>query len=261
MAGIYVEQTKIRDKPVLTDNSGNPLWLVKVPKYVADKFEKCESGQQFGIIQTKRSQMGTKYSFELDSKLTQNTDGTPSCPLQHDMVLGQLAGSNKALAAYSDNDDTINIEGIVKAKFDIRPPKDQRSYIALKSYVAEKALEPIRRTQHFDGVVQNYKPVNVPLHKLGQSSRELKEKKIANKRIRLEKDQVEHLLLSAFQKHQYYTQKQLVAVTKQPEQYLKEFLNEMCVYNTKPPHKFMWELKPEYRHYENVEKEEAEEMT
>ena len=36
----------------------------------------------------------------------------------------------------------------------------------LLSYVAEKALEPIRRTQHFDGVVQNYKPVNVPLHKV-----------------------------------------------------------------------------------------------
>ena len=46
-----------------------------------------------------------------------------------------------------------------------------------------------------------------------------------------------------------------------PQQYLKEFLNEMCVYNTKPPHKFMWELKPEYRHYENPEKGEDEEMT
>ena len=35
--------------------------------------------------------------------------------------------------------------------------------------------------------------------------------------------------------------------------YLKEFLHKMCVYNVKAPHKNMWELKPEYRHYENAD--------
>ena len=31
--------------------------------------------------------------------------------------------------------------------------------------------------------------------------------------------------------------------------YLKEILKEVCNYNLKNPHKNMWELKPEYRHY------------
>lgn len=31
--------------------------------------------------------------------------------------------------------------------------------------------------------------------------------------------------------------------------YLKEILKEVCNYNIKNPHKNMWELKPEYRHY------------
>jgi len=37
--------------------------------------------------------------------------------------------------------------------------------------------------------------------------------------------------------------------TKQPVAYLKEILNEVCHYNVKNPHKHMWELKSEYRHY------------
>ena len=31
--------------------------------------------------------------------------------------------------------------------------------------------------------------------------------------------------------------------------YLKEILKEICNYNAKNPHKNMWELKPEFRHY------------
>jgi transcription initiation factor TFIIF subunit beta len=31
--------------------------------------------------------------------------------------------------------------------------------------------------------------------------------------------------------------------------YLKEVLKDICVYCVKNPHKNMWELKPEYRHY------------
>lgn len=39
--------------------------------------------------------------------------------------------------------------------------------------------------------------------------------------------------------------------------YLKEILNEVCNYNLKNPHRNMWELKPEYRHYKEEEKSEG----
>lgn len=54
----------------------------------------------------------------------------------------------------------------------------------------------------------------------------------------------------------YVTLKQVISeqvtlfqITRQPIVYLKEILNEVCNYNLKNPHKNMWELKPEYRHY------------
>lgn len=61
------------------------------------------------------------------------------------------------------------------------------------------------------------------------------------------------ILFSAFEKHQYYNIKDLVKITKQPVTYLKEILKDVCNYNIKNPHKNMWELKPEYRHYKQQE--------
>ena len=59
---------------------------------------------------------------------------------------------------------------------------------------------------------------------------------------------------------QYYNIRDLVRETNQPVSYLKEVLNDVCNYNLKNPHKNMWELKPEYRHYKvEVKKEETEE--
>lgn len=76
-----------------------------------------------------------------------------------------------------------------------------------------------------------------------------KTKKEETKRSRLDPDKVQELLFAAFEKHQYYNVKDLVRITQQPVVYLKEILNEICIYNMKAPHRNMWELKPEYRHY------------
>ena len=37
---------------------------------------------------------------------------------------------------------------------------------------------------------------------------------------------------------------------RQPVGHLKEILKELCDYNVKQPHRGMWELKPEFRHYQ-----------
>lgn len=64
------------------------------------------------------------------------------------------------------------------------------------------------------------------------------------------------MLYAAFEKHQYYNIKDLVKITRQPVTYLKDILKEVCNYNLKNPHRNMWELKPEYRHYK-ADKAEA----
>ncbi|KAA0189771.1 Transcription initiation factor IIF [Fasciolopsis buskii] len=56
-------------------------------------------------------------------------------------------------------------------------------------------------------------------------------------------------LFKAFERHQYYAIRDLVLLTKQPLNYLTEILKEIAIFNPRAPHKNMWELKPEYRHY------------
>ena len=77
------------------------------------------------------------------------------------------------------------------------------------------------------------------------------------KKSRDDKDKVQEILFALFEKHQYYNIKDLVRETNQPVTYLKSILNEVCNYNMKNPHKNMWELKPEYRHYKSNSDDEA----
>lgn len=83
-------------------------------------------------------------------------------------------------------------------------------------------------------------------------------KKAEGKKARDDKNAVMDMLFNAFEKHQYYNIKDLVKITNQPIGYLKEILKEVCDYNMKNPHKNMWELKKEYRHYKSDEKKNDE---
>ena len=63
MSGIYVDQPEIKQKTVSTERAQNSLWLVKVPKYVAERLQKCEVGSKFGVIQTQRTPAGPEVMF------------------------------------------------------------------------------------------------------------------------------------------------------------------------------------------------------
>lgn len=100
-------------------------------------------------------------------------------------------------------------------------------------------------------------------------SKPLKEAKVAkqlDKRARGGRDMVLDLIFTLFQSHEFYAFKDLVHKTAQPpvsriicshvliqslflKSYLKEILKEVCTYNTRAPHKNMWHLKSEYKHY------------
>ena len=69
------------------------------------------------------------------------------------------------------------------------------------------------------------------------------------KNIRKDKDLVKEQLFSIFQKHQYYMLHDLIKLTKQPIDHLKEILKEICVSNPSGVRRGTYKLKLEYRHY------------
>lgn len=146
------------------------------------------------------------------------------------------------------------MEGRIVQKLECRPVADN-TYMKLKLESIKKASVPMRKVQPLDKIVQNFKPISKHKHDIEYE----KSKATEGKKARDDKDSVLDMLFNAFEKHQYYNIKDLVKITNQPVSYLKEILKEVCDYNMKNPHKNMWELKREYRHYK-TEEGKAEKM-
>ncbi|XP_047975214.1 transcription initiation factor IIF subunit beta-like [Salvia hispanica] len=67
------------------------------------------------------------------------------------------------------------------------------------------------------------------------------------KRTRRDRGELEDIMFKLFENQPNWTLKQLVQETDQPAQFLKEILNELCIYNKRGTNQGTYELKPEYK--------------
>ncbi|CAH8675508.1 General transcription factor IIF subunit 2, variant 3 [Schistosoma haematobium] len=153
--------------------------------------------------------------------------------------------SNKPYARYSRR---LSLFGRVNSRAECRPPPNTR-YMMLKAQQLKAKNRPRHEVCLLYEPVRNYKPVSNHVNNIEYENR----KKVEGKNLRREKEDVLQDLFKAFERHQYYSIKDLVVLTKQPLAYLTEILKEIAIFNTHIPHKNMWELKPEYRHYTQPE--------
>ncbi|XP_061184233.1 general transcription factor IIF subunit 2-like [Saccostrea echinata] len=242
--------------------AGRGVWLVKVPKYLQERWEKNKTGKtEVGKMRITRSKFPgqkPKVTFTIDEEVAKGSPGDMPIPQDHNMILTGLGNQN--LVVFSQTpvtvkqesstgsvdvvaSDRIAIEGKVIQRADCQPDRN-KSYLNLKRMQLETKNKPQREVIQITKVVTNYKPVKDHVHNASSS-----DKTKVEKRLRDTKEKVMDILFDAFEKHQYYNVKDLVTITKQPVTYLKEILKEICTYNMKAPHRNMWELKPEYRHY------------
>ncbi|KAL8580933.1 hypothetical protein ACOMHN_039633 [Nucella lapillus] len=247
--------------------AGRGVWLVKVPKYLAEKWEKQGSASDVGKLRITRpkyahyvgklritrSKVGSQKPDVVftSNEGIMNHDGPPTAiPRHHKFALTGVSSQN--LVVYSQSQQTgseqVSVEGKVIQRAECHPVADD-SYMKLKRKQLEINNKPKREIVLLQNVVPMYKPRSHHVNSL-EDRRRVKD---GEKRSRLDKDKVMDMLFAAFEKHQYYNVKDLVGITKQPIPYLKEILQEICVYNMKAPHKNMWELKPEFRHYKQTD--------
>ncbi|KAH8312523.1 hypothetical protein KR044_011234 [Drosophila immigrans] len=273
------EKVQIIDKELDLSNAGRGVWLVKVPKYIAQKWEKAPSNMDVGKLRISKTP-GQKAQVSLSlTPAVLALDPDEKIPTEHVLDVSQVTkqtlgvfshmapteaaaaaaasngkenGSNAAASATPDS-EKLYMEGRIVQKLECRPIADT-CYMKLKLESIRKASEPQRRVQPIDKIVQNYKPVKDHAHNIEYRER----KKAEGKKARDDKNAVMDMLFHAFEKHQYYNIKDLVKITNQPISYLKEILKDVCDYNMKNPHKNMWELKKEYRHYKTEEQKDEE---
>uniref|UniRef100_A0A672LA31 General transcription factor IIF subunit 2 n=1 Tax=Sinocyclocheilus grahami TaxID=75366 RepID=A0A672LA31_SINGR len=167
-------------------------------------------------------------------------------PREHPFTIQMVGG--QALAVFTETSDKLALEGTVVQRAECRPAVGE-SYMKLKKLQIEESTKPLCFSQKLEkAITTNYKPVSNHSHNLEYEKR----KKEEGKRARADKQKVLEMLFSAFERHQYYNIRDLVDITKNRwlVVQLKAVLREIGVYNSRGPHKSTWELKPEYRHYE-----------
>lgn len=250
--------TQLEEHTVDCSNATRGVWLVKVPKYISQRWDAAPGNIEVGRLKiTKASGQKPAVSFTLSEAVLAMERAT--IPKEHQFVISSVGGQtlgvfSQTAAGSSDavvpQPETVAIEGKVIQRAECRPRADA-SYMQLKRHTIRSSARPGRTLKTIADVV-HVKPVSDHRHNLEYA----RKKKEQGKKMRDDKDKVLSMVFAAFEKHQFYNIKDLVRLTMQPVTYLKEILGEICNYNMKSPHRNMYELKPEYRHYSPEERAE-----
>ncbi|CAH8587862.1 unnamed protein product [Schistosoma turkestanicum] len=116
--------------------------------------------------------------------------------------------SNKPYSRYSRR---LSLFGRVNSRAECRPPPNTR-YMMLKAQQLKAKNRPRHEVCLLYEPVRNYKPVSNHVNNIEYENR----KKAEGKNLRREKEDVLQDLFKAFERHQYYSIKDLVVLTKQP---------------------------------------------
>lgn len=232
-------------------NSKDKLWLVKVPKYLGQKWLESPS-MEVGKLSIKRFDRSTEVSFKLNEMLanTSNARDQSKTPTDHKMILSAPSRSETlgVLSRCKDESDreVRKIEGSIVQNAVCQPSMMNSAYNDLK----RREFKGYTQTKRAIVLDQKELPTTFKPRAVHEERREQLNSNKDGRKNRMEPDALKERLFQLFEKHQYYTLKDLGSLTNQPMQFLKETLREIAVYNTKASVKNKWELKEEYRYYQ-----------
>uniref|UniRef100_A0A158PE28 General transcription factor IIF subunit 2 n=1 Tax=Angiostrongylus costaricensis TaxID=334426 RepID=A0A158PE28_ANGCS len=279
-----VYMSRRREHAVDCEMGKRGVWLVKVPRYLSDLWE-ANAGTDVGRLVIQQSANGkgdvgvggvklkSRPGLVLPQSVSSAVKGRPpfhvwycssyvalvlpngpaQIPDEHSFILGDVLNQTMAVLAEDKsglNEDIeirsgrLSIEGRVVKRAECRPPASS-SYLKMKIAQISKSGQPKKQVLQMEKAAVKFKPIAAH----AEDMMRMKQKKEGAKAVRADRDVLMQALFHAFEKHQYYRLQDLQQLTQQPAGYVKELLTEIAVYNTAPPHKSMWELKPEYRNY------------
>uniref|UniRef100_A0A061S5P8 Transcription initiation factor TFIIF subunit beta n=1 Tax=Tetraselmis sp. GSL018 TaxID=582737 RepID=A0A061S5P8_9CHLO len=248
-----------------TTEAERPVWLVKVPKFLAAKWkETAESGgpgAKLGTIRFQSAQLQPSETAVPENFTLSLPEGTEGVPLAYQ--ISQLGDGQEHTHVFSsDPDEGLSVSGKVVCRFDAHAQRSMTennpwetnwgsvtidpAYCKLSRERYEAANRKTRTLQMTDGrrdrfahLKRQQKPKRPAETLRGSRPSE-------TKRVRMEKDELEKLLFSLFEKRPNWSLSDLVEATDQPQAWLKEILLQVAVLNKKGNVKGSYALKPEY---------------
>ncbi|CAH9077279.1 unnamed protein product [Cuscuta europaea] len=147
----------------------------------------------------------------------------------------------------------LSVEGKIYHKFDMKPHNENiESYGKLCRERTNKYMKKDRQIQVIDNDNgKHMRPMPWVFSSKPSGSTAEKRKGPAKgselKRTRRDRDEMEEIMFKLFERQPNWTLKQLIQETDQPEQFVKDMLKLLCVYNNKGTNQGSYELKPEYK--------------
>ncbi|RLM93041.1 hypothetical protein C2845_PM08G26970 [Panicum miliaceum] len=269
-------------KYVETARADRSLWLMKCPTVVSRAWQEAAAaaapqGPDAGGTNPNPNPVVAKVILSLDPLRDDDVPSEASLlllllplttsPRFIKMEMTQECSGNTpksySLNMYSDfvpmcifsesNQGKLACEGKVENKFDMKPHRENlMDYGKLCRERTNMSMVKPRKTELFlDDNGQGMRPM--PGRQLVHPGQKEKKKppvtKIDTKRTRMDRGELEKNLFKLFERQPNWSLKQLMQETNQPEQFLKEILNTLCVYNKRGPNQGTHELKPEYKKY------------
>ncbi|KAI8084208.1 transcription initiation factor IIF, beta subunit-domain-containing protein [Gilbertella persicaria] len=230
------------------DELDTKVWLVKVPKFLADRWRNVdEDNVRLGSIRIyNKVPPGKPANIELVLPEEEAVSGLPRKyniqitpgEVQNKFVFSEHANGGKAISGTIHHECTAT-------------PSEASAYRDIMRKRVREAGTPQRSVQP---IGQTNQPMFVPGASSGMPNSNFsdfvttkKPKLDKEKATRMPRNELMDLLFAAFDKFPYWSFKGIVEHTKQPNQYLKEVLSEICILNKRGPYAGNYQLKPEFK--------------
>ncbi|KAE8666420.1 Papain family cysteine protease [Hibiscus syriacus] len=231
------------------------VWLMKCPVVVAKSWKNQASSSP----SSSDSQPIAKVVFSLDPlkpdepQFTMNMVGSETERIPKSYTLNMFKDFVPMCVFSETSQGAVAMEGKVEHKFDMKPHEENiEEYGRLCRERTNKSMIKNRQIQVIDndrGVHMRPMPGMIGL--ISSNPKDKKKtmpvKQSEVKRTRRDRGELEDIMFKLFERQPNWTLKQLVQETDQPAQFLKEILNELCVYNKRGANQGTYELKPEYK--------------
>ncbi|CAN6904053.1 unnamed protein product [Brassica oleracea] len=245
------EAKKNEDQTLETDFAERPMWLMKCPSLIASALQSLPSTDDSYLPVAKVilsfdplaavDEEETKFVMELARAGSGNIPKRFGLDMSKDFI-------PMSVFSESSSQGKMSVEGKIKNKFHMSPrTENMESYGKLCRERATKSMCKNKQIQVIDNATGMYMwPTPGTVAPTGTfEKKKVTTKTTEMKRTRRDRREMEEVMFNLFERQSHWTLRNLIQDTDQPEQFLKDLLRDLCIYNNKGSNQGTYELKPE----------------
>ncbi|GAB2291817.1 hypothetical protein Dimus_026068 [Dionaea muscipula] len=234
-----------------TTKADRQIWLMKCPLVISKSWQARAASVPADPHPVAKVVLSLDPLRSDDIEFTMEMTGTEVGPRSYSL---NMFKDFVPMCVFSENNQgRLAVEGKVEHKFDMKPHNENfEEYGKLCRERTSKSMIKNRQIQVIDNDRgMHMRPLPGMVGLIAVNSKDKKKTAAVKpsdvKRTRRDRGELEDIMFKLFERQPNWTLKQLVQETDQPAQFLKEILNELCVYNKRGANQGTYELKPEYK--------------